>query len=1021
VVAGAPSAAAGVLTARRWWRPAWPVVVLAVLPLVVYLGVLVGTGHLLASGDDVNQNLPLRVLVGRQLAAGHLPLWDPWIWSGTPLLAGFNAGAAYPLVVLFALFSGTLALAATTAAAFSAAAVGTYALLRSSGMRVAGATLAGATFAFAGATVGQSVHLDTLEGIASLPWVLLGVRGLVAEGRWRWAVLAGTAFGLTVLAGGPEAILDTTAAALVVALVAPDPVGERWRRLASRGVLAGVVALALGAAQWLPGLVFIAHSQRADLTLAYVSFGSLPPQTLLLLLAPAAFGGFGSLFGGYFGPLNLPEVSAYVGLLPLVALVALAGPAWRDRLPRHERRLWYALGGVGLLLALGGHTPLEQLLHHIPLYGSQRLQGRNLMEVDLAVAALFGWWVDGGTRRPAEGGAEPEGDGRLGRAPLDRLAAVAPLALLAVLAAAVLVAPVATLHAASGMAVGAERASLATRSVLASLALAVAVAVVALARPRLRPERWVWVVAALTVANLALYDATGELVASPSRTQLGGPDPVATLVEATLAHGGRYAVYDPQLFDYGGLLAALNPDLGILRSLPSVQGYGSLIGATYQAGTGTHRQAGMDVAALERGAFAPLRLASLASLPEYFLRPLGAAPVADSPLRPVGQGPGSDPLLPDGTYPVPLTPSYLPASARPALRAGRAGDAGWYFGETLPLARVELALANALPGRAVARVATISASGTLRWGPATVLGGGTSLASLPLPARTAPGVAGSPGTTSSSGSPGASSTQASGAAGASSTRASGSVGIEVQVLDGSLPSPTPVVRAAGRYFALSGSLAGAVTPAGWRDVGASDGFTVFAARSLHPAIWAVDQGPRGRTAPSLRVVAGGLEDGSETVRTKASAPFTLVRSEADSPGWVAEITPATAGQRTAGATRTAAVVAVGALQGVHVPAGAELVTFVYRPGSAIVGLAATAATGVVLLAAGAVALPGRRRPGRRRPGRRRAGHEPSAQTDSPARADPDTRPDSDTGRDPERERSVGPGDQAAGLSPSAPP
>ncbi len=246
------------------------------------------------------------------------------------------------------------------------------------------------------------------------------------------------------------------------------------------------------------------------------------------------------------------------------------------------------------------------------------------------------------------------------------------------------------------------------------------------------------------------------------------------------------------------------------------------------------------------------------------------------------------------------------------------------------------------------------------------------------------------------------------------------------MLDGSLPSPTPVVRAAGRYFALSGSLAGAVTPAGWRDVGASDGFTVFAARSLHPAIWAVDQGPRGRTAPSLRVVAGGLEDGSETVRTKASAPFTLVRSEADSPGWVAEITPATAGQRTAGATRTAAVVAVGALQGVHVPAGAELVTFVYRPGSAIVGLAATAATGVVLLAAGAVALPGRRRPGRRRPGRRRpgrrrAGHEPSAQTNSPARADPDTRPDSDTVRDPERERSVGPGDQAAGLSPSAPP
>ena len=63
----------------------------------------------LLNGDNLTQNYPLRVLSGELLRHGRLPLWDPYIWSGTPLLAGWNAGAVYPGTWLFAVLPGVAA------------------------------------------------------------------------------------------------------------------------------------------------------------------------------------------------------------------------------------------------------------------------------------------------------------------------------------------------------------------------------------------------------------------------------------------------------------------------------------------------------------------------------------------------------------------------------------------------------------------------------------------------------------------------------------------------------------------------------------------------------------------------------------------------------------------------------------------------------------------------------------------------------------------------------------------------
>ena len=160
-------------------------------------------------------------------------------------------------------------------------------------------------------------------------------------------------------------------------------------------VTAGLaLGLCLGAVQWLPGLAAISTSQRGADSMALFSSGSLPVRWLLLALVPDLLGGSGSLGQpGFFAFYNLTEVTSYVGILPLVAAFALLGRLrWRPRLP--EWLVWHVMALAGVVLALGGNTPLGNVLYHLPLFGDQRLQSRNILVLDLALAVLLAYWAD---------------------------------------------------------------------------------------------------------------------------------------------------------------------------------------------------------------------------------------------------------------------------------------------------------------------------------------------------------------------------------------------------------------------------------------------------------------------------------------------------------------------------------------------------------------------------------------------------------------------------------------------------
>lgn len=606
----------------RWSRPErrWVLALLAA-PVLLFVPLAL-TGHPVIVADNLLQNYPLRVLTARQILAGHWPTWNPYSYSGTPLLAGMNAGSFFPLTFLFTFLPGIAAWILNLLAVYWCAALGIYTLVRWLGMSTTAAGLAALAYAYAGAMVGQLVHLGVIQGQALLPWIALTqfvlARELLGAGRatsplamLRAALPATIALaclvGLVCLSGEPRSIVD--AEVLIFVLCACELV---FRGSSASATLRGRVALvvatgagtgvggALAAAQLLPGWDYIRLSERSTITLTFFGSGSLPWRWLSLFFVPGVLGDNGVAHTArFFANYNLPEVTVYVGLLAACAVFAFAAQLGCP-LGATSRRLvpFLVLCVAGIVLSMGTQSPLGPLLHALPLFGKARLQNRNAIFFDLGAVVLLGWFVD--LLR----------EGRLAEASLRgwrRFVTLAPAGLALVLALwgsispATLAQRVATNDTPTNPSGGARPA------LLIALALAIGLFVVLLRRADVRSRfRWVVVLFAVDLCLFNVFFQTGLISGLPSPF----PEPIAA--HRALGTYGRIAIVDPQVLSYHVNAQLGFGNLDIFTQLQSVQGYASLSSARYDDATGARLLGTLGGCQLAAGTFEQLRLASMA-------------------------------------------------------------------------------------------------------------------------------------------------------------------------------------------------------------------------------------------------------------------------------------------------------------------------------------------------------------------------------------------------------------------------
>src|SRR5262245_64204248 len=185
---------------------------LILLPLVFFYPATIGN-IMLAPGDGWSQILGIRILIGEVIKNGQLPLWNPYIFCGMPLMAALQPGALYPTTWLFAIFSPKVAMNWMVITTYHVALIGAYLYARRIGCNRAGSMIAGVAFAFGGYMTAHLGHTNLIATGAWLPWVLLALEELYLNLRWRWVALGASFIGLLFFAGGPQ----VTCYALMVA------------------------------------------------------------------------------------------------------------------------------------------------------------------------------------------------------------------------------------------------------------------------------------------------------------------------------------------------------------------------------------------------------------------------------------------------------------------------------------------------------------------------------------------------------------------------------------------------------------------------------------------------------------------------------------------------------------------------------------------------------------------------------------------------------------------------------------
>lgn len=362
-------------------------------PLVYFFPAL--RGQIVISPDDgVIFNVPLRVAAANLIRAGHLPLWNPYIFSGMPLHGAAQAGLLFPLNWFYLIFSPPVATNLMMLTTYMVAALGAYLFARRSGADVTGALATSFIWQFSAFLVEQVGHTNVLQTAALLPWVLWAVEGYIANESRRRGLLLAALVAVLIFAGHQQtsayALLLTGAYSLVLVRAS---MGSRRSRSPWSSYLSPLALLALGfslaAVQILPTIELLRNSMRASASYDFFSSFSMPPRFALTMFAPYLFGGGNGLLfrAPYVGPTFFGEYVAYVGLLTIM-LALLAVLLQRDA----RTKFWAIAFVVCLLLAFGRFLPFQlyQLVYHIPILNLFRVPARHLMEVEFALAVLAG-------------------------------------------------------------------------------------------------------------------------------------------------------------------------------------------------------------------------------------------------------------------------------------------------------------------------------------------------------------------------------------------------------------------------------------------------------------------------------------------------------------------------------------------------------------------------------------------------------------------------------------------------------
>lgn len=259
--------------------------------------------------DTLRQIYPWKTFVIDSFRASSLPLWNPYNFSGTPMLANFQSSVFYPFNFLYFLLPQIWAWSSLVVLQPLLAFLFTFFYARKIGISRIGSFFSSISFAFS-SFMSVWLEYNTIgHVILWLPLVLLSLEKLFDKKTIVWSLILVTSLVASLFAGHIQVFAYLFIFALIYSFV-------RFRKISIFLISLFVLSLGIGGIQLIPGIELIAQAARSAHAYDFIVHKILLQYWQLVMIFVPDFFGNQATRNYWVQDTYMGDV-IYLGLVPL--------------------------------------------------------------------------------------------------------------------------------------------------------------------------------------------------------------------------------------------------------------------------------------------------------------------------------------------------------------------------------------------------------------------------------------------------------------------------------------------------------------------------------------------------------------------------------------------------------------------------------------------------------------------------------------------------------------------------------
>ncbi|MFH1825505.1 MAG: YfhO family protein [Candidatus Firestonebacteria bacterium] len=343
---------------------------------------------------------PYKLYASNCIRSGEVPLWNPYISSGSPFFATLQSQVFYPLSIIHYILPFNYGFQLFIIIHFFFAGLFVYILCNELKLSPLSSFTSAIIFTFSGYLVSVVDMVSTLSSVIWLPLVFMCFHKALFENlahkKFFYILLLSVLIGIEFLGGEPTIIYGT-----VILLIVYNTIFIKQKNSVYILPVAGIISLLLVAFQFLPFMELLRYSDRIHLSakISYQSnlFWSLPPEHIFNFFIPKLFGDITKRYVGSYDISQLWLKSFYIGILPLILSIYALLNLRKEKEKRKVKIMYFFTGVfiVSILLSFGSYNFLYRIFYDfLPGFKLIRYPVKFLFLATFSISIIAGFGID---------------------------------------------------------------------------------------------------------------------------------------------------------------------------------------------------------------------------------------------------------------------------------------------------------------------------------------------------------------------------------------------------------------------------------------------------------------------------------------------------------------------------------------------------------------------------------------------------------------------------------------------------